>query len=142
MRRCYRVTLGLLFRIIYRATPARDIAELVTTDKEAAAEVLVFLETVKQTRDPIDVLTQRGNTEVSGLRFNLTPWIMGTGRAMNQLWRARVLDCPATSYRIVYGYHQNTRQIAVLAVAHKKDFDYESDSPLGRRILADWRAFA
>lgn len=52
-----------------------------------------------------------------------------------------VLDTPATVYRVVYGYHWHTRQVCILAIVHKDEFDYDNlNSSLAQRILADWRA--
>jgi hypothetical protein len=55
------------------------------------------------------------------------------------LWRFRILDTPATSYRIVCGFHWQLRHVCVLAIAHKDKLDYDNlDEDLSERILADW----
>lgn len=126
--------------IDYHDHALADLEALWHHDELAAADIAAFLEAVADSADPIDAMTQHGNARAGGVRYHLTDWVLGTGRQRNQLWRARVLDSPATRYRIVYGYHIQSRQIVVLAVVRKDDFDYGTDSDLARRILVDWRA--
>ena len=59
------------------------------------------------------------------------------------IWRFRVLDTPATSYRVVYGWHWKTQYLWILAVVHKenKEFDYDNlNAPISARIISDWRS--
>jgi len=113
-----------------------DLERLWNTDEAAAATVTVTLQEIQGDPNLLDKLTQHGDNEFGTLRLNVKRWTAAKPPA--NVWRFRILDTPATSYRIVYGYHWQTRQLCVLAVAHKDDFDYELTSDLGRRILADW----
>lgn len=117
---------------------ADDLRNLRVVDPQAAAAVVVALEQIQADPKAIDKLTTYGNNIVGTAHLNIKPW--ETARNKGNLWRFRVLNTPATVYRIVYGYHWQTRQICVLAVVHKEKFDYDDlNSDLTRRILADWR---
>lgn len=115
-----------------------DLRQLKIDDPRAAAAVLVALEQIEADPKAIDKLTTHGNNEVGAVRLNVKQWQLA--KRIGNLWRFRALDCPATDYRVVYGYHWATQQICVFAVVHKEKFDYELDSDIARRILADWRA--
>lgn len=117
---------------------AQDLRDLRVVNPGAAAAVTVALEQIQVDPKAIDKLTTFGNNTVDAARLNIKRW--ESVRGQGNLWRFRVLDTPATVYRVVYGYHWQTRQICVLAVAHKEKFDYDDlNSDLARRILADWR---
>lgn len=116
-----------------------DIERLVARDRKAAAAVLVALEQVAADPGVIDKLTTSGNNAVGDNRLNVKRW--ERMRSVDNLWRFRILDTPATAYRVVYGYHWQTRQLCVLAVIHKEEFDYDDlESDFAQRILADWCA--
>ncbi len=113
-----------------------DLDALWATEPAAAATVEVTLQEMQGDPRIVDKLTQHGENVVGGARLNVKRWVEAKRPA--NVWRFRILDTPATSYRVVYGYHWQTRQLCVLAVVHKDHFDYELDSILGRRIMADW----
>jgi hypothetical protein len=116
---------------------AADIRTLRAADPEAAAVVLTVLEQIDADPAAINKLTTYGDNEVGDTLLNVKPW-NAAGRQRN-LWRLRMLDTPATSYRVVYGYHWPTRQLCVLAVVHKDAFDYDDlNSALARRIIRAW----
>ena len=116
-----------------------DIRKIRETDLQAAAAVLVTLEQIQADPAAIDKLTTYGDNDVGAFTLNVKPW--QRVRSIGNLWRFRILDTPATSYRVVYGYHYQTRQLCVLAVVHKEAFDYDKlDSDIARRIISDWRA--
>jgi mRNA-degrading endonuclease RelE of RelBE toxin-antitoxin system len=116
-----------------------DIQLLKSVNKQAAAAVLVTLELLEDDPKAIDKLTTRGDNFIDIYRLNVKRW--ESAKRVGNLWRFRILDTPATSYRIVYGYHWQTRQLCVLAVVHKEEFDYDNlDSEISKRILADWNS--
>jgi mRNA-degrading endonuclease RelE of RelBE toxin-antitoxin system len=116
-----------------------DLDRLWETDPNAAAAVQVVLEQLEADPKAIDKLTTYGDNVIGRNRVNVKPW--ETAKKKGNLWRFRVFDTPATSYRVVYGYHWQTRQICVLAIIHKDKFDYDDlSNSLAQRILADWRA--
>lgn len=117
-----------------------DLDQLWQTDPLAAAAVMAALEQMQADPRLIDKLTRHGNNDFGAVRLNVKRWQAVRPRA-GDLWRFRVLDTPATSYRVVYGYHYQTRQICVLAVVYKTDFNYDDlTSSFAKRILADWAA--
>lgn len=115
-----------------------DIRNLKNTDMLAAAAILVALEQIGADPLAIDKLTTHGNNDFGPLRLGVKRW--ESMRTRGNLWRFRVLDTPATTYRVVYGYQWQTRQLCVLAVVHKDRFDYDDiNSELSERISTDWR---
>lgn len=107
------------------------------SDSRASAAVWVALEQIEADPDVIDKLTTRGDVEFNDQHVNVKPW--HTARRIHNLWRFRILETPATSYRIVYGYHWQVRKMCILAVVHKDKFDYDSlDTAIAERIFADW----
>lgn len=103
--------------------------------------VVAMLEELPSLRDPIDTLTTHGDHVVGLERINVKRWQRIRPRS-GDLWRLRVLDTEATSYRVVYGYSVSSRQICVLGVVHKTEFDYDSPSDgFVQRILQDWESF-
>lgn len=113
-----------------------DLERLWQSDAAAAATVAVVLQELQGNPRAAARLIAHGETDVGSHLVNMRRWQVAKP---HPLWRLRILDSPATSYRVVYGYHAQTRQICVLAVVHKDQFDYETNSDLGQRILADWR---
>lgn len=118
-----------------------DIDRLWDDDPDSAAAVVAAIELLQSDPGAIGKLTQHGNNDIEAMRINVKRWQSVRPR-MGDLWRFRVLDTPATRYRVVYGYHVQTRQICVLAVVGKEVFDYDDHtSPIVQRVLADWRNF-
>lgn len=122
------------------ADAATDLRAIKRRDAAAAAVVLALLQQLQADPDVIDKLTQHGNNDVAGVRVNVKRW-QSARSPRGDLWRFRALDTPATSYRVVYGYHWPTRQICVLGAVHKDEFDYDDhSSPFAQRVLAAWRS--
>lgn len=117
---------------------AEDLRQLKVADPAAAAAVMVVLEQIEADPKAIDKLTSHGDNFFGAVRLGVKQWQASKGQA--NLWRFRVFDSPATVYRVVYGYHWQTKQICIFAVVHKEKFNYELDSDIAIRILADWRA--
>lgn len=116
----------------------QDLDRLWENDPEAAAAVHAALEQLEADPKFIDKLTTYGNNNLGQSSISVKRWESARGKG--NLWRFRVLDTPATEYRVVYGYHWQTRQLCVLAIAHKEEFDYDNhNSGIAQRVLADWR---
>lgn len=113
-----------------------DLRSLRAIAPRAAAAVLVALQQIEADPRVLDKLTTHGENEFGTVRIGVRQWEKAKGIA--NLWRFRVFDTPATVYRVIYGYHYQTKQICVLAVVHKEEFNYELDSDIARRILSDW----
>jgi mRNA-degrading endonuclease RelE of RelBE toxin-antitoxin system len=123
--------------IDYLEGAEQDIQALEDTDPEALAIVLAFLEEADADPKLIEKFTSRGNVDFQSHKVNVKIWRTAR-RANANLFRIRVLDTPATSYRIIYGYNWRTRQIGILAIVHKESFDYGLSSEIGDRIQRDW----
>jgi mRNA-degrading endonuclease RelE of RelBE toxin-antitoxin system len=106
---------------------AADLDRLWDSDPRAAAAVVVALDEVLADPALIEKLTTQGDAEFKAQR------------SPNNLWRFRILNTRATSYRIVYGFHWQFRHVCVLAIAHKDKLNYDNlDEDLSERILSDW----
>lgn len=119
---------------------ASDLRELMALDPIAAAIVVAVLEQIQCDPLIIDKLTDHGRTNTTGaFKLGIKRW--ESMRGTSNLWRFRIFDTPATSYRVVYGYHWQTRQIIVFAVVHKSRFDYDNpNDELNQRIANDWKS--
>ena len=113
-----------------------DLDRLWRGNRGAAAKVVAVLQEMQADPNLVEKLTRHGDSVVGAAHLNVKRW--QKAKPVGSLWRFRILDSPATSHRVVYGYHYQTRQLCVLAVVHKDEFDYELNSDLSRRILADW----
>lgn len=117
---------------------AADLDRLWDSDSKAAAAVVVALDEVLVDPELIKKLTTQGDVDFRTQRLGIKRW-REAQRSPNNLWRFRILDTPATSYRVVYGFHWQLRHVCVLAIAHKDQLDYDNlDQDLSERILADW----
>jgi mRNA-degrading endonuclease RelE of RelBE toxin-antitoxin system len=114
-----------------------DLAKLRRTDPEALAVIATFLQEAEADSELIDKCTTHGDNVIGSNKVNVKAWVAAR-RQSDNLFRFRILDTPATVYRVVYGYDWHTRRIGILAVVHKNDFDYEISSELADRIQADW----
>ena len=116
----------------------RDLRQLWRDDPDAAAAVVVVLEEIEADPQFIYKLTTYGEVEFGEDTISVKPWIKAQ-RTRRGLWRFRVLNTPATSYRVVYGFHYQMQQVWVLAIAHKDDLNYdELNSNLAKRVFTDW----
>jgi mRNA-degrading endonuclease RelE of RelBE toxin-antitoxin system len=115
-----------------------DLKSLRTADPKALAVVAAFLQEAESDNELILKWTMGdGDIAIGQFNANVKRWIKGSNFIGN-LFRIRVLNTPATEYRIVYGYDWHTQRIGVLAVLHKSVFDYEIKSELADRIKSDW----
>jgi len=127
-----------------------DLLALALVEPDAVATISVFLQEAKAIGDRVaDVLTTTGNIALGTLKLSVKPWTTAQRqRSRPNVWRLRVLESPATSYRLIHGYNYQTKQLVVLAVLRKTDndkfeadFDYDNlETPIARRILAAWDA--
>jgi len=116
----------------------QDLSQLWGENPKAAASVEVVLEQLAADPSVIDKLTTHGDNAVGQSLINVKSW--QKVRGMADLWRFRILDTPATTCRIIYGYHWQTSQLCVFAVVEKETYDYDDlKSNINQRILADWK---
>jgi len=113
-----------------------DIERLEAADPDALSAVLAFIEEAEADAELETKLTTVGNVQFGDFLVNIRRWVLA--QSSGNLLRLRILDTPATVYRVVYGFNWRRRRVGVLAIVHKDKFDYEIDSRLARRILADW----
>lgn len=114
----------------------RDIEELEATDPDALAAVLMFLDEAEAEPQLEQKLTTVGDVQFENVRVSIKRW--ARVQSAGNLLRIRILDTPATIYRVIYGYDWRKRRIGILAIVHKDHCDYDPQSELSRRILDDW----
>ena len=115
----------------------KDLDELWETNPRCAATLTVILEAIQDDPRALDKLTTYGEVQFGKNRVGVKNWkSIGVQR---NIWRLRAFDSPATNYRAIYGYHYQTKQLCVLAVVNKDEFDYDDhDSDIVQRIINDW----
>jgi hypothetical protein len=115
-----------------------DLKALRLSDPDALAAVMAFLQEAEaETNDDlIKKCTTHGNVQIGSSRVNVKAW--AAARRTDNLFRFRILDTPATVYRIPYGYDWHSRRIGILAIVHKDNFDYAISGDLADRIQDDW----
>lgn len=114
----------------------RDIEQLEATDPDALAAVLTFLDEAEADPQLEQKLTTVGDVQFENIRVSIKRW--ARVQSAGNLLRVRILDTPATVYRVIYGYDWRKRRIGILAIVHKDYCDYDPRSVLSRRIFDDW----
>lgn len=114
----------------------RDIEQLKAIDPDALAAVLTFLDEAEADPQLEQKLTTVGDVQFENVRVSIKRW--ARVQSAGNLLRVRILDTPATVYRVIYGYDWRKRRIGILAIVHKDHCDYDPQSELSRRILHDW----
>jgi mRNA-degrading endonuclease RelE of RelBE toxin-antitoxin system len=116
-----------------------DMVSLRRKDPPALAAILAFLQEADKDQSLIHKCTTEGDVEIGGETVNVKPWITARRRNDN-LFRFRLFEAPeATQYRMVYGFDWRQRRVGILAIVHRRDFDYELTGETQQRIIRDWR---
>jgi mRNA-degrading endonuclease RelE of RelBE toxin-antitoxin system len=109
------------------------------SDPDALSAVVAFLEEAEADDELLAKCTTYGTVEIGSYRVSVKPWVEAR-RGGDNLFRFRILDTPATTYRVLYGYDWHSGRVGILAVVHKDDFDYAMSGKFADRIQADWRS--
>jgi hypothetical protein len=137
----FYIKLGIMYQsVVVHSHAIDDIRLIASSDKKAASAILVALEHLKvDPKTTIDILTTHGSNELANLNLSVKKW--QSAKSIGNLWRLRVMDSPATTHRIIYGFHYQTQQLCILAIVNKENYDYDDlTSEINRRIISDWRA--
>jgi hypothetical protein len=107
---------------------------------EAASDILVFLQELKSDQQFVSKLLTVGHNQTKSFDFNVKQW--RSAKKLGNLWRLRILDTPATNYRVIYGYHwQPTMAMIIFAVVDKDQYDYDNlKTEINQRIISDWNS--
>ena len=117
-----------------------DLWAMATCSPQAAAAVVALLQELSTDCSVLEAVTERADIRLGRLRISVSPWRAARERR-NNLSRIRILDSPASGFRVIVGFDWRQRSAAVLAVIPKDDHTYEISSDRGRRIVAEWREF-
>jgi mRNA-degrading endonuclease RelE of RelBE toxin-antitoxin system len=107
---------------------------------EAASDILVFLQELKSDQQFVSKLLTVVHNQTKSFDFNVKQW--RSAKKLGNLWRLRILDTPATNYRVIYGYHwQPTMTMIIFAVVDKDQYDYDNlKTEINQRIISDWNS--
>ncbi|SRR5713226_5169539 len=121
-----------------------DLEQLRRTDPATAEEILVLLQELPSDQYLLDALTIDHFGDDKSERIQVRKWGR-LWRAGLDLWRVKPWS-PADrgiQIRIFYAYLVSQRHYYVLAIARRKDVDYDDpDHPLTKRILRAYRNLA
>lgn len=124
-----------------------DLLDLKASNPEAFSDILVLIQELQINPNlTIDWLTTHGDIDANGFDINAKQWIAIKNIA-NNIWRLRLMGLPeyysneASKYRIIYCYHYQTRQLCILAVVNRNEFNYDDlTTPINQRIIRDYKS--
>jgi hypothetical protein len=117
-----------------------DIRALKGSDPAALAVVMAFMQEAEADSELLTKFTTYGKVKINETTADVKRWV--AARGIGNIFRIRILDTPATSYRVIYGYDWRSKKIGLLAVRHKDEITYEITGELADRIRDDWRSAA
>ncbi len=124
-----------MFSLFIHDDASQDLRELCQTDPVSAGRIVALLEQISGDQGLLESLTDHDFGVRGSEDFHVSRW-QRQWRQGHDLWRLKVwdLDQAGVRYRIIYAYLPGKRNYYVLAIA-PRDFDYDEDHPIGRRIL-------
>ena len=113
-----------------------DLERLWKEAPKAAARLAALLEELEGNQDLLDRLTQHDFGNYGTADFHVSKWIDQWNRGRD-LWRLKVWDLEdkGLQYRVVYAFMPGKSQYHVLGIV-SRDFDYDPNHELSRRIIA------
>lgn len=112
-----------------------DLELIQSHDSKTWAEIVVFLEEVKDSHDTLDNFSRHGYVEYSEYVYEVQE-LAQPKRDRYNLWRIKFLesDSKAKEYRIIYAFHPQALQYHVLGVL-KREIAYEFTHPRTCKIF-------
>ena len=112
-----------------------DLTELRRKELKAAARIAALMEELKGDPDLLDRLTQHDYGAHQSADFHVSKW-QAQWRQGRDLWRLKIWDLEdqGLRYRVVYAFMPQKQHYHILAIA-PREFDYDSNHPISRRIL-------
>lgn len=113
-----------------------DLLEILRADPVAGGRIAAVLEEFESDPGLLEILTDHDHCAYESADVHISKWLEQWNKGRD-LWRMKIwaLEHRNQRYRIIYAYVIRTRRYYVLAVANR-DFDYDDDHPISRRILA------
>jgi hypothetical protein len=131
------------YRLAISAEAKADLDQIASADPETAADILVWLEWIRDDEESIKHLhydrygDQRPRSDLDPA-FSVRKWVeTWKGRDPSALWRLKLWDLEqeGIQYRIIYAYQIESRCFWILGVVHR-DFNYDTNHPISQRILS------
>lgn len=121
-----------------------DIRGLASSDRDAAALVVVTFQELQGNQVLLDTLTIHDHDDVlplSGHPYNVKH-VWEQYKKGKNLWRLKVMDSDKTlqPYRVIYGYSTGEQKYYVLGVV-PRGHSYDSSHPTFRRILEEYSEY-
>ena len=131
---------GIIARLSLHPDAANDLRTLMVNDPAAAGKLAAFLQQAKNDPKIVVSLLDHDFGDTRKESYHVSKWLEFWNTGFN-LWRVKLWTFPrgSLSYRIVYSYQPSTQHYHVLAIVHR-DFDYQTDHVVTRRILAAYHA--
>lgn len=125
-----------MYRLIIHDDAKDDLQRLREISTEAAVRIVLMLQEIQGDQDLLDRLSQDNYGHPGFSSFNVCGWKSQWHNNQN-LWRLKAWDLEKAGlkYRIIYEFIPKTKHYCVLAVVDRKEFNYESDHPITKRIL-------
>ncbi len=119
-----------------------DLKALDATDPSVADEIRALLQEIKTDPNLLDALTDHGFGADRSEPFNVSKWLT-YWRQGRDLWRLKLWDLEAAglAYRVIYRYMPDELTFYILAIAHRRDVDYDNENDLTRRVIGDYEEF-
>ena len=125
-----------MFRLFVHDDGESDLEKLWDEAPEAAARIGVLLQELEGNQDLLDRLTQHDFGNYRTAEFHVSKWLNQWNKGKD-LWRLKVWDLEdkGLQYRVVYAFLPSRSQYHVLGIV-SRDFDYDPNHELSRRIIA------
>ena len=127
--------------VLHPSAEKIDLAELWKTAPVAASEIVAMLELIRDDQSLLDSLTDHDFGRNQSAAIHVSKWLEFWNQNID-LWRLKIwaLEKLGIQYRVVYFYELRERCYYVLAIVHR-DFNYDPDNEITKRILRDCAAF-
>jgi hypothetical protein len=131
-----RHSFGRHYSLALHSDAEDDLDGIYEIDEDAAADIEVFLEEVKNNQSTLDDLTRSGYVKYGDQPFNVKEWLAAKKEKFN-LWRLRLLwlEGASAKYRIIYAFDPQKWRYHVLGIVNR-NFNYELNHERSKKIIA------
>lgn len=128
-----------MLRLFVHEDAEDDLEQLWETEPTAAARITALIEELEGNPDLLDRLTQQDFGAYGLADFHVSKWLE-QWRQGKDLWRLKIWDLENKNlrYRVVYAFMSRQQDYCVLGIL-PRDFNYDSNHDLTRRILAAYK---
>ena len=127
-----------MYNLTIHENAETDLLGLFTSEPVAAARFAVLLQEIGDSQELLGCLLEKGFGADRSEEFNVDKWV-ARWRKGEDIWRLKdwELEGLRLNYRVIYAYHIKDRCFHILAIV-PRSFNYEENSPISKRIFADY----